>query len=268
MQAGTLVRQARALLGVGFQEGIAYRASGLIWIMTDVATEVTMPMVWAAAARNGTIQGFGTSDFVLYYLCLLLLNGFITSHILWELAMEIKDGQFTTYLLRPTPIYLQYFCRNLSWRMIRPMLFLPIFLVLLAFYRPMIGTASLNLGPEFWLALASGHLVSFTFVMMMGMIALFTEEAMSIFELYYVPMLFLSGNLFPIAMLPDWARFIAKLMPFYYTSGLPTEILVGRVTGPMAWQGLLVQWVWIGLAFAGAHGLFRRGVRHYAGVGM
>jgi ABC-2 type transport system permease protein len=261
-------RKWRAVFGIYFQEGLAYRASGLIWIMTDLTTAVTMPLVWARASSGGAIGGFSTSDFVLYYLCMLLLGSFITSHIMWELAMEIKEGQFSTALLRPISFFQLTFIRNLSWRIIRTMLFAPIFVVLLWLYSGYLGEAQIHLGWTFWASLILGHLVSFTFVLMMSMIALYTQEAMSIFELYYVPMLFLSGQLFPISLLPDWATTLARFFPFYYTTGAPTEILIGRVSGQDALIALAGQAVWAMVAYLLARVMWAKGLRHYTAVGM
>lgn len=267
MNALTL-RKWKAIFGIYFQDGIAYRASGLIWIMTDVVTAVTMPLVWARAAGAGHIAGFSTSDFVLYYLCMLLLGSFITSHIMWEVAMEIKEGQFSTALLRPISFYQVSFFRNLSWRVIRMGLFLPIFCLLVLAYRPFLGESQISLGPHFWVSLVLGHLVSFTFVMMMAMIALFTEEVISIFEIYYIPMLFLSGQLFPIAVLPTWAQGAAKFFPFYYTTGAPTEILIGRLSGAAATQAVGIQLFWILFCYLVSRVFWTKGLRHYTGVGM
>ena len=271
MSAATLrsnFRKWRAIFGIFFQDGIAYRASGFIWIMTDMVTGVTMPLVWAAASKSGNIAGFSTSDFVLYYLCMLLLGSFITSHIMWELAMEIKEGNFTTALVRPISFYQYTFFRNLSWRIIRTMLFAPIFVLLLYLYRGYLGDAHVYLGWQFWIAFFLGHLVSFTFVMLMSMIALFTQEAQSIFELYYVPMLFLSGQLFPVAVLPGWARSCAALFPFYYTTGAPTEILIGRQSGSDASRIVLIQLCWVVGAYLVSRVLWKRGLKHYTAVGM
>jgi len=261
-------RKAKALFDIYFQDGLAYRASGIIWILTDVTTAVTMPLVWASAAKSGSIGGYNSSDFILYYLCMLMLGSFVTSHIMWDLAMEIKEGQFSTALLRPVSFYLVSYLRNVSWRCIRVILFFPCFLILLVLYRSLLGHAVLNLGFTFWISLVLGHLVSFTVVMAMAMLALFTQEVFSIFELYYIPMLFLSGQLFPISLLPAWASSLAKLFPFYFTTGAPTEILIGRVTGAAAWQAIGIQCVWVVLAYGVAQVLWRKGLRHYNGVGM
>ena len=263
------IRKWKAVFGIYFQDGLAYRASGLIWILTDLVTAITMPLVWAkASTTTGVIGGFTQGDFVLYYLCQLLIGSFITSHIMWEVAMEIREGQFSTQLVRPISFYQFTFLRNLSWRIIRTALFAPFFVALLWLYRSYLSDATVYLGWEFWTSFVLGHLVSFTLVTMMAMIALFTTEVMSIFELYYVPMLFLSGQLFPVSVLPPWATSIAKWLPFYYTTGAPTEILVGRIGGQASLHVIGMQVLWIVVAYLGARVLWAKGLKYYTGVGM
>lgn len=265
----TTWRKWRAVFSIYFQDGLAYRASGLIWILTDLTTAVTMPLVWARASSGGnTIAGFNQSDFVLYYLSMLLFGSFITSHLMWEMAMDIKEGNFSTQIMRPISFFQFCFLRNLSWRIIRTGLFAPFCVGLLFLYRGFLGDAQIYLGWEFWASLILGHLVSFTFVAMMAMIALYTQEAMSIFELYYIPMLFLSGQLFPIALLPDWAQSVAKFFPFYYTTGVPTEIFIGRLSGTEAWVAVGAQVLWVLGAWGLGRLLWAKGLKHYTGVGM
>ncbi len=262
------LRKARAVFGIYLQDGLAYRASGLIWVVTDLISAITMPLVWAAASGSGSIGGFAAGDFVAYYLAMFVISSFVTSHIMWELSIEIREGQFTVALLRPFNFYAFTFLRNLSWRILRTGLTAPFMLVLVYAYWHYLQSATLNLSWEFWVALIGGHLVSISFVLMMAMLALFVQEAQSIFELYYVPFMFLSGYLFPIGLLPDWARTVAKFFPFYFTTGAPTEILVGRLSGEAAQGAILTQAAWIVFAFVMAQILWRKGLKHYTGVGM
>jgi ABC-2 type transport system permease protein len=264
----TTLRKWKAVFGIYFQDGLAYRASGIIWIVTDLVTAVTMPLVWAAASKTGDIAGYSTGDFVAYYLALFVIGSFVTSHIMWELAMEIREGQFTVALLRPMSFYAFTFIRNLTWRIMRTSLSLP-FLLLLAFaYRHYLSGVQLHFGWEFWAALILGHLVSVTFVLMMSMLALFVQEAQAIFELYYIPQLFLSGYLFPIGVLPEWARNLSYFFPFYFTTGAPTEILIGRLSGAEASRAISIQLFWIVGAYLMAKILWKKGLKHYTAVGM
>ena len=257
------------MFAIYLQDSIAYRASGFIWTLTDVATGITMPLVWVrASTASGQIGGFTQSSIVLYYLCMLFLNNFITSHIMWDLATEIREGQFTTVLIRPISYYQYTFMRNISWRLVRPVIFLPIFALLLLAYHSYLGNARLFFGWQMFASVLLGHLVSFTFVMMMTMLAFFTTEVYSIFELYYVPMMFLSGQLFPVSVMPGWAQTMAHSLPFYFTTGAPTEILVGRLHGQAVNQVLTMQLAWIIGAYLLSRVLWFKGLKFYTAVGM
>ncbi|MBX7133392.1 MAG: ABC-2 family transporter protein [Fimbriimonadaceae bacterium] len=262
------LRHWRALFSIYIQDGLAYKASGFIWVLTDVATAATMPLVWAAAAGTGTIGGFDRQGFVLYYLTMLLISCFVTCHYMWEISWEIKEGYFSTYLVRPIS-YMQFmFVRNFAWRIVRTMIFFPLFLLLVYAYGGFLGGSTLYLGWQVWLAIFLGHVLSFVFVMAMGMLALFVQEANAIFELYYIPMLFLSGNLFPVSLLPDWARNLSALFPFYYTTGFPTELAIGRIQPDQCYQNIAIQCAWIGFSVVMQRVLWGFGLRHYTGVGM
>ncbi len=262
------LRQLIAVFLIYLREALIYPAQGFIWILTDGINAVTMPLVFVAAVGNGNIHGFARNDFVLYYLCMLMVGSFVTCHFMWDIAFEIKEGQFTNQLLRPIKWLPFMLARNLSWRCFRILLTSPLALLLIFCYRSFLTGAHVYLGWEFWVALILGHLVSAMFVLALALVALFVQEATAIFELYYVPMLFLSGQLFPVAILPPWASTLAKFFPFYYTSGLPTEIAVGRVTPAQAIPQYGIQLAWIVGSYVAHKVLWHRGVRHYSGVGM
>lgn len=262
------IRQWRAIFSIYAQENLAYPAVTVIWILTDVVTAITMPLVFISAARGGMIQGFDASDFATYYLVMIAVTCFVTCHLMWEVALEIKEGQFSVALMRPMDYLAFSFCRSLAYRLTRPLLLLPIFLLLVAGYWRFLGGVELHLGLEFWLALLLGHLVSFTFVMAMAMLALFVQETTSIFELYYLPMLFLSGQLIPVPLLPEWVQQAGRFFPFYYTTAFPTELAMGRVASADVLPGLGAQMGWIAGALLVQRVLWRLGLRQYTGVGM
>lgn len=264
-----MLRKSAALMGIYFQEGLAYRANGVIWILTDTVPAMIMPLVFIASSKEGgTIAGLTNAQFVQYYLTMLLLTNFITSHLMWELAMEIKEGVFTINLLRPVSYFQVCFIRNLTWRILRLFYFVPIFFVLLLFYYKYLSSATAYLGWETFAAILLGHLVSFSLVYMLTMLALYFQETRSIFELYYFPMLFLSGQLFPIYLMPGWIVSIAKVMPFYYTTAFPVDIILGKVSPAGSHGLLLVQIVWVAVHLVSARVLWKFGLRHYTAVGM
>lgn len=261
-------RQYRGLAKVYLMDGLAYRAQGFIWILTDVITAMIMPQVLIAAGRGQAIAGFQPGEVVVYYLTMLLLASFITSHFMWDISVEIREGVFSSHIIRPVNYFEFMLVRNFVWRCIRCLLFLPLFALMIWLYSGQLGQVSLHLGWEFWLSVILGHLLSLSFVTAFAMVALFTQEAQSIFELYYVPTLFLSGQMFPVAMFPGWVQAVAHWTPFYYTVGAPTELAMGRLSGGDAIQVLLAQVAWIAFSVIAYHFLFRAGMKRYASVGM
>jgi ABC-2 type transport system permease protein len=87
-------------------------------------------------------------------------------------------------------------------------------------------------------------------------------------RLYYLPEMFLSGRLFPLALLPAWAASLSWYTPFRFTIAFPLDILLGYADATAIAVGLLAQVGWIVLMSVAARVLWRSGLRLYTGVGM
>jgi ABC-2 type transport system permease protein len=261
-------RQFKSLFSIYIQDGLAYKASGVIWVLTDVATAATMPLVLAAAAGGGEIAGFSRGEFAVYYLTMIMISSFIQCHFMWEVAYEVKEGIFSTQIIRPVGYLMFMTVRNLAWRCIRSLLFAPFLVLLFLAYQPFMDGSTVSITPIGILAIILGHILSFMFVMAFAMLALFLQEVNSIFEIYYFPMLFLSGQIFPIAIFPEWVRNITYYFPFYYTIALPTEILVGRLSESAAMPFIYGQVGWIIGSYLAFRVMYHYGTRFYSGVGM
>lgn len=261
-------RQYRALFLIYLQDGMAYRAQGVIWVLTDAVTALIMPQVWLAAGQGRVIAGYSPGDIVVYYLAMLLLTSFITSHFMWDISWEIREGTFSIHLLRPIHYMEFMLVRNFTWRLIRTSLFLPFFLIFLAAYWSSLSPGGLYFGWEVAVMILLGHLVSLTLVTALAMVALFTEEAQSIFEVFYFPALFLSGQIFPIDLMPDWVKTAALWTPFYYTVAAPTELLMGKMSPAEAIPTMAAQAAWIGVSLVVFRLLFQKGMKSYSAVGM
>lgn len=258
-----------ALMRIYIEESLAYRASAFIWMLTDVTHCLVMPLVWLSA-YNGreAIAGYQPGEMVTYYVLMAFVTNFIVSHLMWDLSWEIKEGVLSQWLLRPVPVFWMLFARNLSWRAIRMVLFVPVAGVGLWYYSRLTTLSLFHLGWEFWLSTVLGHLVSFWVAYALACLAFWLQEVQSVFSLYYVPMLLLSGWVAPIALMPSWLQVVATVMPFRYTTAVPTEIALGKLQGGLLWAQIGVQCLWILLAMSMAWVLWRVGLRRYTGVGM
>lgn len=258
----------RALMRAYGLEVLQYRAQAFIWALTDIIGSVVMLVVMLAAGAGKPVAGYSPSDFALYFISLVAVALLVTSHMQWEIGQEIKDGAVSTLMLRPASWVWTMYIRNFVWRVLRTAFFVPGLAICIFAFSGLLQNATPHFGIEFFLALFLGLNVSFVTVICLGTIAFFVDDAFAIFEVYYLPMLFLSGQIFPIALLPDWAQIIGKLLPFYYTTAVPVEVLCGRLQGQAAWLAILGQVVWIFLGLAIYRYSWKAGARRYSGTGM
>jgi ABC-2 type transport system permease protein len=258
------------VLNTFVQDSLVYRANAVIWMLTDVVTAVTMPLIWLAS-YNGrpTIHGFSPSQMVVYYLVILAVSSFVESHVMWEISHDVKQGKFNVYLIRPYSFAAYTYAANLGWRLVRTSVGVPLFaLVVLAFHRYLPATMHVNAGPTFWLAVLFGHFLSFTITHAIGLLSLWLYEVRSVYNFYYLPLMIFSGQIAPIALFPRAIREIIYYTPFPYTLAFPADIFLGRASERELAGGFIMQLVWIGIASMAAAVLWRGGVRRHTAFGI
>lgn len=262
-------RTWRRVFSVFVQDALIYRAVAVVWILTDTIPALVMPLLWMASFNGRSeIGGFGRSDFAAYYLVLLFVTNLVQCHVLWEMATDIKEGRFSTYLIRPFAYQTMHYLGFLAWRITRTALFLPVFALVAFLFRRELGGAQFHPGAAFFASLVLGHFVSFFITYAFGLLALFFVETRSLFNFWYMPLIIFSGQIAPLELFPPAWRTVANFLPFRYTIALPTEILLGRLTPAETLRGLVMQLAWIALAYVAGRVLWRTGLKQFTGVGL
>lgn len=118
--------------------------------------------------------------------------------------------------------------------------------------------------PGLLLAFALRFLLEWT----LAQCAFWTTRVSAINQIYFFLLLFLSGQIAPLSILPHAVQVAAKILPFYWTIGFPTELLLGKVTIEAAFIGIGVQIVWLAIAVLLLRLVWRLGVKAYSAVGQ
>ncbi len=262
------ISKLSAVFWIYLKECFAYPAASFMWVLIETSSALILPAVWiAAVGPSGMVAGMNQAQIVAYYVVTATLSQFIVCHIMWDIAWDIREGFFTSFMLRPMSFFWMSAARNLSWRITKIALFVPLLWVMLIGYR---GTVfpGLNLGSTFWLSVALAHTLSFAIAYCLAMIPFWTTEFHNIIRLYYVPELFLSGRLLPLESMPVWLQNVTHWLPFPYTIAFPAELALGRLPAIQVQQGLIMQTFYIVFFVLLGNVLFERGIKHYTGVGM
>ncbi len=264
-----LIRKWSRIFSVFVQDALTYRAVAVIWILTDTIPTLVMPLIWLASFHGrSNIAGYDPSQITAYYLILLAVGNFVTCHQMWEIAQDIKDGKFSAFLLRPFGYQAYNYLGFLAWRIMRTVLFLPVFLLAAWLFRGTLHFADYHPDGYFLLALVLGHFVSFCITYPVGLLALYVVETRSLFNFWFIPLVIFNGQVAPIALFPASFRWLAEALPFRYTIAFPTELFLGRLTTEQIHSGLLHQVGWIigGLCLSTL--LWRGGLKRFTGIGL
>jgi len=261
------VRKLFALFSIYLKECFAYPAASFLWVLADAQTAMILPAVWlATTGPNQPIAGMTHPELITYYIGSMILSQFITCHLMWDIAWDIREGDFATHLLRPINYFRMNLARNFAWRVAKLVLFLPMGLLVWLIYRS-VGMSGFQISFAFIISVVLAQMLSYVAAFCMAMTALWTTEFMSTLRLYYLPEMFLSGRLIPLSALPVWALGISRFTHFKYMIYFPTQMLMGKLTDVEVREGLLVQVAWIVFFILLGKLLFKRGTRQYSGFG-
>jgi len=145
------------------------------------------------------------------------------------------------------------------------------FMVLIAVVLALIFHPALS--PEPWAiglfvpALFLAFLVRFLLEWTLAQVAFWITRVDAINQTYFVLLLFLSGQIMPLTLLPHPVRLVAEILPFRAMVGFPVELLLGRLTLSEALTGLGIQAAWVLVGLVLLRVVWRAGVRVYTAVG-
>lgn len=251
-----------------FASMLQYRASLFIWMISAILEPLVYLVVWSTVSksRGGSVGSYTAGGFAAYYIAFMLVNQVTYTWIMYEYEYRIRQGYLSFALLKPVHPIHSDIADNLSSKLIT----LPILMVVagglaLAFH----PTAALKLWAVllFIPILLLAFLVRFLLEWTLALAAFWTTRVSAINQVYFVLMLFLSGQIAPLSLFPNWLQIIADVLPFRWMVGYPVELVLGRLSPLQALEGLAAQVAWVIGSLVLIRFIWRAGVRVYSAVG-
>ncbi len=251
-----------------FASMLQYRASLFIWMIGQVLEPLIYLVVWSTVSntQGGSVGDYTTGGFAAYYIVLMLVNQVTYTWIMYEYDYRIREGLLSFALLRPVHPIHSDIADNVSSKLISLPVMLVVAGILATLFKP---TATLS-----WWALAAflpavllAFLVRFLLEWTLAQAAFWTTRVSAINQVYFVLLLFLSGQIAPISLFPRPIQVAAYILPFRWMIGFPVELILGKLTPLEALEGLGVQLIWLLIALGLIRIVWRAGVRIYSAVG-
>jgi ABC-2 type transport system permease protein len=252
------------MVGVNYALMLEYRAEILLWALSGVLPLLMMG-VWMKASAGGTIRGMSPADFARYFMAVFVVGQFTTVWVIWEFEYDIVEGRLSPYLLQPLDPGWRHVAMHAGERFTRVpwvigMIVLFFVLYPQALWRPSLRSLALSLAATF-LAFVLRYIMQYTF----AMLGFWVERASAIEQLTFILYIFLSGRIAPLTLYPGRMAEIAMWTPFPYVVYFPVNLLLDP--GASAWPGFAVMLGWIVALFVINRFVWRRGLRHYSGMG-
>lgn len=224
---------------------VAFR--GWVWVdmFVQALSMVVFVYFWRAVyANNDTIAGLTLQQTLNYILLARILGPIMNDTDIFYFGFLLREGVIAVEMLRPVDLQLRFYTYHIGRVLTSLVISLPLaVLAIVAFGLQLPGDPLVWLC--FFVTLALGHAVAFCFDWAFLSLAFYTTETWGLGVLREGIVMFFSGSLIPLVMLPGWLQGIAQAMPFAQALYVPLTVLSGQtpLSGvPGLW---LTQIVWL-----------------------
>ena len=258
-----LLRKTKTLLEVYYAFMVEYRAELLLWMLAGSLPLILMG-IWMEAAQSGQF-GLTPVDFARYFLTVFLVRQFTMVWVIWEFEKEVVEGKLSSRLLQPIDPVWHHVAGHFSERFARLPFAIGLVVLFFLLYPQSFWIPSGSRFLLFVLAVAIAFVLRFLIQYTFAMFAFWIERAAAIEQFWYLLNLFLSGVVAPLELFPPQMREVVLWMPFPYLVHFPAALLIGLPVE--VGKGFSIMLGWVLIFFLSNRWLWRRGLKHYSGMG-
>lgn len=256
--------QARNVLAIQLQ----YRIALVIWMIGLVLSPLVYLVVWTTVVHTtgGTVGTYSSHDFAAYFILLMIVDHITFTWVIFNADFRIRQGALSPLLLRPVHPINADIVENASFKLLMLVVIIPAAIVLSLVFQPRLHPAPWAVA-AFFPALAMAAALRFTVEWTVSLVSFWISRMAALDQMYYVLVLFLSGQVAPISLFPGPVQVAANVLPFQWMVAFPVELLLGRISvhDAVIGFGMLAAWLIVGLA--GLRLTWRLGLKHYSAVG-
>ncbi len=269
------------ILRINLEERLVYRGDFMLGTLMRFLPVITQMFLWFAvfsARDDKPINGFGYDDTIAYLLLAMIGRAFSSMPgLASRIGREIRDGTIKKYLIQPVDmigfLLLQRVAHKLVYYLVATLPFALVFYLCRGFFQT--GWPDPVTFAAFLASLVMAFLLGFFLDTAIGLVAFWFLEVSSLLFVYMLISFFLSGQMFPLAMLDGFAvrgtglswGDVVRATPLPYLAYFPSAVFLGKIQGARLAWGLFVEFGWIVIFMIICRLGFNRGLRRYSAFG-
>ncbi|WDT74393.1 MAG: ABC-2 family transporter protein [Candidatus Manganitrophus sp.] len=261
------MRKYWTVFWVNWQNALQYRGPTFISVLGNILRIGVLLYLWNAIYQSeGRLGDYSLPDLITYYLLQLIISSAVLSYASWEIVDQIREGTFSSFLIRPVNYLHYWFTLNLSWKVFEGLM-VAVGVGLLSFI--LIDYISIPSRPStylfFFLSLLLGMVLAFEFDFAIALLAFWLVQANAFKYMLQYIVFFFAGALLPLDLFPKAIEEIANVLPFRYLAFFPSQIFLEKEAHPVA--GLIGALAWSVGLYLFLRFVLNRGIKRYEAVG-
>src|SRR6476620_422725 len=280
----SVVRKYSRIFRVSLIERLHYRGDFFFSTILRFLPMLTTILLWravyiGAGETHGTtsLAGYRYSEMIAYLLLVHISRMFSSMPgLAGGIARDIRDGTLKKYLIQPLDMLgylLAYRCAHkVAYIVTSALPYAGIFALFSSYFDHFPDWPTFA---GYVTSLVLAFVVGFHFEACIGMVGFWLLEVSSLMYVVMALNFFISGQMFPLDLLPsmqvgsftiDWAA-VLKSLPTQYLAYFPAAVFLGKVQGPDLWRGLIGEVAWAIVLVALTRVLYRAGLKRYSAFG-
>ena len=267
---GQRLRPYRAILSARFRMLLQYRAAAIGGIWTQIFFGLVSIGIYDAFYRSTTgTPPMAFNQIVSYVWLGQALFAMLPWNADADVRAMVRSGAVAYELCRPVNLYGLWFARALAWRTAPTVLRAVPLCIVAAVILPAVGLDEWRLGlpPSFASAAAFVAAMGCTILLgcalstLLNISLLWTISGEGAVLVMTALVMFLSGMILPLPLLPGWAQGFVQALPFAGLVDLPFRVFTGHIPPRAILAVIEHQLLWTAALVIGGRWLLGRGLR-------
>lgn len=255
-----------------FQYVFEHPSHSFVYFLISIINPLVMIFFWIGALKTSgnSLSGLQLSSITSYYFLLALGSAFLMAHVENDVGKEdIKEGGLVIYLLKPFSYFWLSFIEEIPYRVLQGLFGVFMGIVLILFF----GAFFTFSNSIIIIALSSlitvlAYMVSFTFKMIVGIIAFWLTDVGGFLQLIDAIIFVFAGFILPIHLFPEILKQITYVLPFPYMIYFPIVAFQGSLSVQELFRVIGMQCVWLIVFYFVYRALWNKGIQKFTGVGQ
>ena len=245
---------------------LEYRVNFVLSFLFSLVPFLVSVLLWVAVAKHS--EFIKVKEVVSYYFVILIVKNITTTNSIIRFSDDIRLGELNKYFLKPYNYCFYNLMTDLPERIVFIVMnFIPLILIYTFLHSYINLDLSLIKVFFFIIFLILGYLINFFIDFLIGLYSFYFSNVSSFYSSIKVLRSLSSGNIFPLLMLPTKIFFTLQILPFMYTSYIPTMLLLEKTSFDMILKNLFISVAWLSILCLFSAMLWKRGMKKYSAYG-